>query len=127
VSSVVSSAKSAASSVASSAKSFFGFADGGIVTGPTQAIIGEGKEAEAVIPLSQLDTMLENQQGVEGGNTGNRDGAKAVEDMTKELKEIKRLLKDMDSDVTLQLDGKTIAKATRKAEQRYSHSTQITN
>jgi len=36
-------------------------ADGGIVTRPTLAMIGEGREAEAVIPLSKLGAM--------GGNT----------------------------------------------------------
>lgn len=33
-------------------------ATGGIVTGPTLAYIGEGGESEAVIPLSQLNTMV---------------------------------------------------------------------
>jgi len=32
-------------------------ADGGIVTGPTLAVIGEGNEPEAVIPLSKLGAM----------------------------------------------------------------------
>jgi len=34
-------------------------AEGGIVTGPTLALIGEGKESEAVIPLSKLNTMMQ--------------------------------------------------------------------
>lgn len=38
-------------------------ADGGIVTGPTLAEIGEGGEAEAVIPLSKLDDMLGSNRG----------------------------------------------------------------
>lgn len=33
-------------------------AEGGVVTGPTLALIGEGNEAEAVVPLSRLDSML---------------------------------------------------------------------
>ena len=33
-------------------------AKGGVVTGPTQALIGEGSEAEAVLPLSKLASML---------------------------------------------------------------------
>lgn len=33
-------------------------AEGGIVTGPTLALIGEGRESEAVIPLSKLSTMI---------------------------------------------------------------------
>lgn len=35
-------------------------AEGGIVTSPTLALVGEGREPEAVIPLSKLDKMLEN-------------------------------------------------------------------
>ncbi|RMB81275.1 phage tail tape measure protein [Streptomyces shenzhenensis] len=33
-------------------------ADGGVATGPTLAMIGEGAEDEAVLPLSKLDSML---------------------------------------------------------------------
>lgn len=35
-----------------------GLASGGIVTSPTNALIGEGGEPEAVIPLSKLSTMV---------------------------------------------------------------------
>lgn len=38
-------------------------ASGGIVSAPTLAMIGEGKEAEAVIPLSKLDKMLSGETG----------------------------------------------------------------
>lgn len=41
-------------------------ATGGIVTSPTLAVIGEGRESEAVIPLSKLDSML---NGDGGSNT----------------------------------------------------------
>jgi hypothetical protein len=34
-------------------------AEGGIVTGPTLALIGEGRESEAVIPLSKLNNMIQ--------------------------------------------------------------------
>ena len=40
---------------------------GGIVTGPQLALIGEGNESEAVIPLSKLDSMLNNNSGGGGG------------------------------------------------------------
>lgn len=40
-----------------------GLATGGIVTGPTLALIGEGAESEAVIPLSKLDAMMQNSGG----------------------------------------------------------------
>ena len=35
-----------------------GLADGGVVTGPTLAMVGEGQESEAVLPLSKLEGML---------------------------------------------------------------------
>jgi hypothetical protein len=38
-------------------------AEGGIVTGPTLAMIGEGRGPEAVIPLDRLGSM-----GIGGGN-----------------------------------------------------------
>ena len=42
-------------------------AEGGIVTGPTTALIGEGNQDEAVIPLDRLERMLSDQQS--GGGT----------------------------------------------------------
>lgn len=42
-----------------------GLAAGGLVTAPTLALVGEGRESEAVLPLSKLDSML-NSGG--GGN-----------------------------------------------------------
>lgn len=38
-------------------------AEGGIVSSATLAVIGEGREPEAVIPLSKLDAMLSNDRG----------------------------------------------------------------
>lgn len=47
-------------------------ANGGITTGPTHAIIGEGKEQEAVLPLSRLENLM-NTGSVDGtSNTNNR-------------------------------------------------------
>lgn len=40
--------------------SLLGLASGGIVTGPTLAMIGEGSESEAVMPLSKLDAVMGN-------------------------------------------------------------------
>ena len=37
-----------------------GLAEGGIVTKPTLSVIGEGKEPEAVLPLSKLNKMINN-------------------------------------------------------------------
>ena len=39
---------------------FGAFADGGLVTGPTHALIGEGGENEAVIPDRKVDTAMRN-------------------------------------------------------------------
>lgn len=44
-------------------------AAGGIVTSPTLAMVGEGRESEAVIPLSKLDNMI---------NGGTKDGGKTI-------------------------------------------------
>lgn len=62
-----------AATEAGSFKSLFGsfsglkLASGGITQGPTQALIGEGKENEVVMPLSKLD------QYVNGGGNGGSD------------------------------------------------------
>lgn len=48
--------------------SFTGLAEGGVVTDSILAMVGEGRESEAVLPLSKLDSMLNNSfGGVEGG------------------------------------------------------------
>lgn len=44
--------------VGSKIKSFFGFADGGIVTGPTAAMIGEAGDTEAVLPLGKFESIF---------------------------------------------------------------------
>lgn len=35
-------------------------ANGGVATGPTFAMVGEGREDEAILPLSKLDSMLQS-------------------------------------------------------------------
>jgi tape measure domain-containing protein len=48
-----------------------GLAEGGIVTRPTLAVVGEGKGPEAVIPLDRLDAILERAyQAGRGGTDG---------------------------------------------------------
>ena len=65
---------SGAASSFGSFKNLFGsfsgvkLAEGGITTGPTRALIGEGREKEAVMPLSKLQAF------VNGGNNSNRGG-----------------------------------------------------
>lgn len=57
-------------------KSILGLADGGIATGPTLAMIGEGSESEAVLPLSKLGGMLDRtfSAGAMSGNVMGQNG-----------------------------------------------------
>ena len=48
-------------------------ADGGIATGATLAMVGEGQEPEAILPLSKLAGMLEGQSGGAGGSFSQSD------------------------------------------------------
>jgi hypothetical protein len=53
-----------------------GLASGGIATGPTLAMIGEGTESEAVLPLSKLSVMLDRtfNAGAMSGNSMGQNG-----------------------------------------------------
>lgn len=80
-------------------------AQGGIITSPTLAMVGEGREAEAVIPLSKLDKMLDrsvnnennssitiNLQGVFATSaTEQRRIAQVIVDRIKEVEEARGL------------------------------------
>jgi len=68
-----------------------GLATGGIATGPTLAVIAEGGEPEAVIPLSQLGSMM-------GSNSNSSGGSGSGSPSTQPI------------NVTLQLDGRTLAR-----------------
>lgn len=57
-SNIVNGAKNIGSSVVSGIANLVGLASGGIATGPTLALIGEGGESEAVVPLSKLESMI---------------------------------------------------------------------
>lgn len=45
-------------------------AEGAITTGPTLAMIGEGAEQEAVLPLSKLESLLDSRGGAGSGGGG---------------------------------------------------------
>jgi hypothetical protein len=57
-------------------KKILGLASGGVATGPTLAMIGEGSESEAVLPLSKLGNIMQSSfnsgsmSGYGGGNSG---------------------------------------------------------
>ena len=67
-------------------------ATGGIVTDATQAIIGEGSESEAVLPLSRLEQFVDRPSGGVTINdlvinaSGRREGREAGEALKRELK-----------------------------------------
>lgn len=42
-------------------------ANGGIATGPTLAMVGEGREHEAILPLSKLQSLIQRVKGTGGG------------------------------------------------------------
>nr|WP_143668522.1 phage tail tape measure protein [Streptomyces sp. Alain-F2R5] len=54
-------------------------AEGGVTTGPTFAMIGEGREQEAVLPLSKLDGMLSSVAGAVRNTSGSQDLTLRVE------------------------------------------------
>lgn len=63
-------------SIASGGKGFFGIfkgllglASGGVATGPTLAMIGEGSESEAVLPLSKLGNIMQTSFNAGSMNT----------------------------------------------------------
>lgn len=55
-----------------------GLADGGIATGPTLAMIGEGSESEAVLPLSKLGGMLDRTFSAGAMATGTNNSSAGV-------------------------------------------------
>jgi len=69
-------------------RDYSGMAAGGVVTRPTMALIGEGREDEAVLPLSALSGML---------NTARSGGS----DADAILAEIRRLVRALPSATAL--------------------------
>jgi hypothetical protein len=57
-------------------KNILGLADGGVATGPTLAMIGEGSESEAVLPLSKLGNIMQGSfnAGSMSGNSTAQNG-----------------------------------------------------
>jgi len=83
VSSGISSAYDSVSSGVSSFMSSIGLAEGGIISSPTKALIGEGGKKEAIVPLDefyakidQLINAVNNSQGGGGGGDVYLDGQK---------------------------------------------------
>ena len=80
-------------------KGLVGLAEGGIVTKPTTALIGEGGEPEAVIPLSQLDQVT-------GG------GGKTTTSLLKQLNNnVVRLIAAVEAGGDVYMDGNKVGKS----------------
>tara|TARA_R100001463_G_scaffold758_2_gene3478 strand:+ start:9865 stop:12279 length:2415 start_codon:yes stop_codon:yes gene_type:complete len=73
-----------------------GLADGGIVTKPTMAMIGEGGESEAVIPLSKLNQVTGNSR---------------KNDMAETNRLLKTLIEAVNSGGDVYMDGNKVGKS----------------
>ena len=82
-------------------------AEGGIVTKATMALVGEGKEHEAVIPLSKLDSLVTNsvKKVIGSGNTNNIEAIvdRIVEKLIIALSQVEHI-----SDI--KIDGRRLAR-----------------
>ena len=82
-------------------------AEGGIVTKATMALVGEGKEHEAVIPLSKLDSLVTNsvKKVIGSGNTNNIEAIvdRIVEKLIISLSQVEHI-----SDI--KIDGRRLAR-----------------
>ena len=104
-------------------------ASGGVVSQPTTALIGEGGESEAVLPLSSLEGMLERERG-RGSASGTGSRIERVEVDTKSLEdkldEMTRMLRALGGDTSVQVGGETIVRKSRKADDRYVNAREVT-
>jgi len=127
--------------------------EGGVVTGPTLSMVGEGKESEAVMPLSKLEDFVSSsapdvtvnvdsegigttigevvarklQSVVTNATRGNDNGGGETD-----TQRLETLLEDMISemqrdrgDVNLNVDGKTLSRENRKAMDKYDTSREV--
>lgn len=91
-----------------------GMATGGVVTGPTQALIGEGTYDEAVIPLGNSPQMKQFADSVaDRVNSG---------EQTKLLREQNELLTQILSKTGTYLDGREIAKVVTNYQRKNARS-----
>ncbi len=88
-------------------------AEGGLVTKPTLAGIGEGGEAEAVIPMSRLERMLERNQeralasAGGGGNTTTNHKQVTINVYPQSAEAVREVFRQLDNDTILGNKGLT--------------------
>lgn len=101
-------------------------AAGGLVSSPMDAVIGEGRETEAVMPLSELSGMVE--QAGEVGAVRAQQSAQATAQRVsgavegggigEKLDQVVRELRRLDGDTTVEIDGDTLVTKYRDVEER---------
>lgn len=113
-------------------------AEGGIVTSATNAVIGEGRESEAVMPLSKLQSVIDASGGtnvsVEGGSdmdsTALEDEIEASfedasDDIVRELTRLRRLIRNQEQDIVVKVGEREIIEAVHTAEQNTRNTTRV--
>ncbi len=83
-------------------------AEGGIVTKATLAMVGEGKEHEAVIPLSKLDSLVTNSVEKVVNSVGNTNSIEIIADKVAE--KLIMALSQVEHITNLSIDGRKIAR-----------------
>ena len=84
-------------------------AEGGIVTHATLALVGEGKEHEAVIPLSKLDALVTNSvKKVISSGSSNSGNIEAIADRI--VEKLITALSQVDHISDIKIDGRRLAR-----------------
>lgn len=124
-----------------------GLAEGGLVTSPTMAMIGEGGESEAVLPLSRLDSMMSTPDtnapspsidasaSVDVGGEATQDDIVAeldqqigskLDDVRADLQELASQISKLDvGEVKVTADGKVLAEITQDGEDTYRRQMEV--
>jgi len=97
---------------------WFPFASGGVVTGPTRALIGEAGP-EAVIPLSKLGDALSDTGG--GDRSGDRRARESVDlsPLESKMDDVVSELRRSSGDVVVKLGERELLRAVQGAEDKY--------
>jgi hypothetical protein len=103
------------------------FANGGVVTGPTNALIGEAGP-EAVIPLDRLNEVMGSQQGASNAQSSAR-GQATSEDIRRledQLRTVVSELQNMGGDIVLQVGQRELGAASTESTQKFQRAREVT-
>ena len=99
------------------------FASGGIVTDKTNAVIGEGQEDEAVLPLSKLSQLLDRERRRGQQETQTTEGSsEAAERLLEAVEELNRTLRNLDPKTEVKIGRKELGEEQDKSNERYRNS-----